>query len=104
MSRVICLCLIFTGIMLAAGAATKGPEPLVVAHGERVELTDYLVPGKIVIFDFTSKYCPPCQRYEKPLRALHQQRPDLVVVKRWISIVRAWKKSIGNHRWRSSTR
>lgn len=81
MSRVICLCLIFTGIMLAAGAATKGPEPLVVAHGERVELTDYLVPGKTVIFDFTSKYCPPCQRYEKPLKALHQKRLDLVVVK-----------------------
>ena len=33
----------------ALGGAT-GREPLVVAHGERVELTDYLVPGKTVIF------------------------------------------------------
>lgn len=103
MSRVICLCLIFTGLVVAAGAATKGPEPLVVAHGERVELTDYLVPGKTVIFDFTSKYCPPCQLYEKPLKALQQKRPDIVVVK--VDINRPGvKKSIGNHRWRSSNR
>ena len=66
----------------AAGwAAVKGPEPLVVSHGERIELADYLVPGKTVIFDFTSKYCDPCQLYEEPLKALHQKRDDIVVVK-----------------------
>ena len=52
-----------------------------VARGERVELTDYLVPGKTVIFDFTSKYCPPCRMYEEPLKALHQKRADIAVVK-----------------------
>ena len=73
----------FTFAVLAAAttAATKGPEPLVVAHGERIELADYLVPGKTVIFDFTSKYCPPCQIYEEPLKALHQKRDDIAVVK-----------------------
>jgi len=65
----------------SAAAATKGPEPLVVAHGESVKLADYLVPGKTVIFDFTSKYCPPCQHYEEPLKALHRKRADIVVVK-----------------------
>lgn len=62
-------------------AAEKGPEPLVISRGERVELTDYLVPGKTVIFDFTSKYCPPCRMYEEPLKALHQKRADIAVVK-----------------------
>ena len=62
-------------------AVEKGPEPLVVAHGERVELANYLVPGKTVVFDFTSRYCPPCRMYEEPLKALHLKRADLAVVK-----------------------
>ncbi|MBA3850144.1 MAG: hypothetical protein C0502_09140 [Opitutus sp.] len=62
-------------------AAEKGPEPLVVARGERIELADYLVPGKTVIFDFTSQYCPPCRMYDEPLKALHQKRADIAVVK-----------------------
>lgn len=66
---------------ISAAAATKGPEPIVVAHGERIELTDYLVPGKTVVFDFTSKYCGPCRMYDEPLKALHQKRADIAVVK-----------------------
>ena len=76
--------LLALALLLAAAAlpaAEKGPEPLVVARGERIELTDYLVPGKIVIFDFTSKYCPPCRMYEEPLKGLHQKRADIAVVK-----------------------
>lgn len=73
--------LLFTALMVVVAAATKGPEPLIVARGERIELTDYLVPGKTVIFDFTSKYCKPCQMYEEPLKVLHQKRADIVVVK-----------------------
>jgi thiol-disulfide isomerase/thioredoxin len=68
-------------LLVSAAAATKGPDPLVVAHGEKVELTDYLVPGKTVVFDFTSKYCGPCQAYEEPLKELHQKRADIAVVK-----------------------
>lgn len=62
-------------------AATKPAEPLRVAMGETVNLADYLVPGKTVIFDFTSKYCPPCRFYDEPLHKLHLERDDLVVVK-----------------------
>jgi thiol-disulfide isomerase/thioredoxin len=64
----------------AAAAPSKGAEPLRIAHGEKVNLADYLVPGKTVIFDFTSKYCGPCRAYDGPLRDLHAKRPDLVVV------------------------
>lgn len=52
-----------------------------VSFGEKIELGDFLVPGKIVIFYFMSPYCPPCNMYEEPLRALHRQRTDIVVVK-----------------------
>ena len=70
----------------------KGAEPLRVAHGAEIKLTDYLVPGKTTIFDFTSEYCPPCRAYDEPLAKLHQQRADLVVVK--VDINRAGVRKI----------
>jgi len=60
---------------------TKGAEPIRIAFGEKVALTDYLVTGKTTVFDFTSPFCPPCRAYEEPLHALHQQRADLAIVK-----------------------
>lgn len=67
--------------VFAEGIRTKGAEPLRIAHGERVDLADYLVPGKTTVFDFTSEFCPPCRAYDPTLLALHQQRADVAVVK-----------------------
>lgn len=72
------LCLLAS---VSSAAPAKGAEPLVIAHGETVKLTDYLVPGKTTVFDFTSKYCGPCQAYNEPLHELHAKRADLAVVK-----------------------
>lgn len=68
---------------LAAHAAdrTKPATPEKIAHGSPVKLADYLVPGKTVIFDFTSKYCPPCQAISPKLDELHAKNADVVVVK-----------------------
>lgn len=66
---------------LALFAATKGTEPAIVSHGQAIQLTDYLVPGKTTVFDFTSQYCGPCQRYTEPLHKLHAARPDIAIVK-----------------------
>jgi thiol-disulfide isomerase/thioredoxin len=65
----------------AASNHTKGAEPAHISQGEEVALADYLVPGKTTIFDFTSKYCGPCQAYNQPLTLLHAQRADVAVVK-----------------------
>lgn len=67
--------------LLTAAVHPKGAEPLRIAQGETINLADYLVPGKTVVFDFTSKYCDPCQAYEEPLHDLHAKRADLVIVK-----------------------
>ena len=66
---------------LAAGNHTKGSEPAHISQGAEVALADYVVTGKTTIFDFTSKYCGPCQAYNQPLAQLHAQRADLAVVK-----------------------
>jgi thiol-disulfide isomerase/thioredoxin len=73
--------LLVPAVFSAEPTNTKLGEPRRVAHGAEIQLTDYLVSGKTVIFDFTSEYCAPCQMYDQPLTVLHQKRDDIVVVK-----------------------
>lgn len=75
------LCFLAVSALAAApDTHVKGTEPARIAHGERVELSDYLVPGKTTIFDFTSRYCPPCQAIAPLVEKLHHDRPDVAVV------------------------
>jgi thiol-disulfide isomerase/thioredoxin len=62
-------------------AGEKSAKPLHVSKGAPVKLTDYLVPGKTVVFDFYSDFCPPCVRVAPALEKLHASRSDVVVVK-----------------------
>jgi thiol-disulfide isomerase/thioredoxin len=79
---VLCFCsLALVTSALAEGRHTKGEKPLRIAQGAEVSLTDFLVTGKITVFDFTSEYCPPCRGYAEPLLLLHQKRADVAVVK-----------------------
>lgn len=89
--------LLLAGMLVgAAPVHQKGAAPLRIAHGEKVDLVDYLVPGKTVIFDFTSEYCGPCRGYDGPLKSLHAQREDLVVIQ--VDINRAGHRGID---WKS---
>lgn len=71
--------LALTGSALAD--AVKGEKPAHVSYGQKVELSDLAVKGKTTVFDFTSKYCPPCQAIAPKLDELHQRRADIAVVK-----------------------
>jgi thiol-disulfide isomerase/thioredoxin len=66
--------------VLAADTHVKGDKPARIAMGEEVKLSDYLVPGKITIFDFTSQYCPPCRAIAPHVEKLHLTRDDIAVV------------------------
>lgn len=65
----------------AARGAEKPARPLHVSYGQPIKLSDYLMPGKTVVFDFYSDFCPPCVQVAPTLARLHAQRADLVVVK-----------------------
>jgi thioredoxin 1 len=66
---------------IAAAAPEKGAKPLRISQGAEVKLTDYAVPGKTTVFDFTSEFCPPCRAIAPKLDALHAKRADIAVVK-----------------------
>jgi thiol-disulfide isomerase/thioredoxin len=66
--------------LFAADTHVKGDKPARIAMGEEVKISDYLVPGKITIFDFTSQYCPPCRSIAPYVEKLHLTRDDIAVV------------------------
>ncbi|HEY4302662.1 MAG TPA: thioredoxin family protein [Candidatus Didemnitutus sp.] len=65
----------------AADTHTKGPDVAQVSQGKEIQLSDYVVPGKTTIFDFSSDYCGPCRTYTDPLANLHAKRSDVAVVR-----------------------
>lgn len=72
---------LLSSVLQAAPVPEKQSAPLHISQGKEVALADYLVPGKTVVFDFTSPYCGPCRAYSQPLDDLHAKRGDIVVVK-----------------------
>lgn len=76
----VCAGLALLPALRADGQHAKGAEPLEVSFGQQVKLTDYLVPGKITIFDFYSHYCPPCMAIKPQVTKLHETRGDIAVV------------------------
>lgn len=65
----------------SSGVHVKSASPLHISHGEEVNLSDYFVPGKMMIFDFYSEYCPPCRAIGPYLEKLHAAHADMDVVK-----------------------
>jgi hypothetical protein len=93
---ILALAFALPAVVLAADTKTKGPKPVRVAYGQPINLADYLVPGKTTVFDFTSKYCPPCVAIAPDLEKLHAKRDDIVVV--FVDINRPETKGID---WKS---
>lgn len=67
-------------LLSAAGIHEKGMKPLVISNGQKVKLSDYLVPGKTTVFDFYSPYCSTCRSIAPDMDKLHESREDLAIV------------------------
>lgn len=52
-----------------------------IAHGEEFELEDYIVPGKINIFNFFSEFCGPCNAIKPKVMALNEGNPDVNIIR-----------------------
>lgn len=77
----VCCLLGVTIAQAAPGQHTKGEKPLSISHGQEVSLADFLVTGRMTLFDFTSEYCAPCRGFDEVLYQVHRQRADVAVVK-----------------------
>ena len=86
---------VFVGSVRAEDTKTKSATPARIAHGERVNLADYVVPGKTTIFDFTCEFCPPCRAIAPAMHKLHADRADIVVVE--VDLNRPGTKGIDWH-------
>ena len=72
--------MLISSVAIGADTHVKGIEPLRVSHGEVIHIQDYLVPGKMTIFDFYSDFCPPCRALKPSLEKLHASRNDIALV------------------------
>ena len=64
---------------LAGGGG--GDEVKVITHGQRVDLADHLVAGKINIIDFYADWCGPCRMAGPQLEKMAKDDPDVVLRK-----------------------
>lgn len=53
----------------------------IITRGEKVDIKQHLVAGKITIVDFYSDYCPACRMLAPELEELVAKRSDIAVVK-----------------------
>lgn len=61
-------------------AAQLGLSEYVVSNGEEIDVQSYLIPGKTTVFDFYSRFCPPCMALKPLVERLPDVKKDVVLV------------------------
>lgn len=98
-SKILALIAVFAAFMTVTSARAdklsfqkKADRMTVVTKGEEVKLEDWLVKGKVTIFDFYSDGCPPCRFIKGPL--IKAVTGDQSVALRVVDLNREGKKGI----------
>lgn len=73
---------VVTLLLLALSAGASASDVQTITHGRAVELTDHLVPGKFVLFDFYADWCGPCRALEPHLLELAGQHADRLALRK----------------------
>lgn len=76
--------LMFLAVTLMLATATHaGPHRVIneSSRGQQIDIAKFVVKGKLNIFDFYSKFCPPCMRISPLLEQLAEKDANVVVNK-----------------------
>ncbi|MCB1044643.1 MAG: hypothetical protein KDC35_17000 [Acidobacteria bacterium] len=69
-------------IAIASSSLVWGSGFEVVTHADRVDLTDHLEPGRLVLFDFYADWCGPCRQLEPHLKSIGSEYASQLVIKK----------------------
>jgi len=82
-------------VVLSCTAATGSAQDIqTITHGDRVDITNALVPGKLTLIDFYADWCGPCRALAPKLDRLATTHSDILTIRKvdiinWDSAVAA---------------
>ncbi|MCK5378186.1 MAG: thioredoxin family protein, partial [Acidobacteria bacterium] len=84
-----------TAVLLSSVAAMGAAQDIqTISHGDRVDITTALVPGKLTLIDFYADWCRPCRSLAPKLDRLANANSDVLSIRKvdiinWDSAVAA---------------
>jgi thiol-disulfide isomerase/thioredoxin len=70
---------------------TANPDIKIIAHGERVDIRDSFVHGKVTVVDFFAEWCGPCKNLAPILETIAREDDEIAVRK--VDIVK-WESPV----------
>ena len=83
---------LFVVVLSAPSASSAAQGIQTISHGEQVDLTASLVPGKLTLIDFYADWCGPCRSLAPTLERLAAAKSDVLAIKK-IDIVN-WDSAV----------
>jgi thiol-disulfide isomerase/thioredoxin len=69
-------------ILAVTASVGRAADIELISQGREVVLTEHLVPGKLVLFDFYADWCAPCKIIEPHIDRLAELHPDRLAVRK----------------------
>ncbi len=87
------LILSFIAVFLAGASLPSAAEDIeTITHGDRVDITAHLAPGKLTLVDFYADWCGPCRSLAPKLDRLATANPDSLAIRK-IDVVN-WESDV----------